>query len=215
MIASRNHATENAVSEELIPIGDVAKEFGVTSTTVKRWVWRKILNVALITPSGRMRFHPQDIQKFKLANTARHLGRLPEPPGPEETVEGKIETFLENMMITHSHLVWRPARKRRYDPFDRLRDDPALSALATAERNRQAKLNDDTIQAVTGSTRKELYEEMSANSVAAVAERMGATETKLREFCSWFRIPIPNERATSVPKRKRLGRRSRREDPTT
>src|SRR5688500_15454046 len=116
------------------------------------------------------------------------------------------------MMITHSHLVWQPARKRRYDPFDRLRDEPALAALATAERNRQAKLNDDTIQAVTGSTRKELYEEMSANSIAAVADRMGATETKLRDFCFWFRIPIPHERAMSVPRRKRLGRRSRRED---
>jgi hypothetical protein len=60
-----------------------------------------MLKAAVVTPGGHMRFRNEDVQKFKLANIARHVGQLPEPPGPEETVEAKIEMFLQNMVTTH------------------------------------------------------------------------------------------------------------------
>lgn len=194
------------MTDRLLTLSEVATEFGVSSVTVARWAHMKLLMPAFISPGGHKRFRRADIDRFKLANVVRHTGRLPDDPTEAETVESKINTFLDNMATTHSHLVWRPARKLRYDTKNMFRDAHALARLDRENETRK-QLDEGIVFSIAGQTQQEFVDEIARTSLAEVAKRLDVSVEALIRFCRAcrLRVELPRE----APKPRKMTRRKR------
>lgn len=67
-MASR-HTDSDAASRELLPIGDAARELGVSVETVRRWD-RDGLIASIRTPGGQRRFSRSEIERVKAGDAA-------------------------------------------------------------------------------------------------------------------------------------------------
>ncbi|RED36211.1 excisionase family DNA binding protein [Rhodopseudomonas thermotolerans] len=171
------------MTDEWLKVSDLAEEFGVDGNTVRRWMRSKGLRAAFLTLGGHARFSRADVDRFKLANVARHLGQLPDRPRRRETVEQRIAAFLARIQIEHGSQAFTPPTNKRYDQDHRYRDAKAHRALDEATANDVANVREAAVRHLTGRSRQELAEEIQLSGAEAVAARTPLTTATLLAVC--------------------------------